>query len=208
MPCKSPSWSRRCHVAQSGKCDRHPLAIKHGQKLCPIEIFHVYFLMGPRWIAKLVHITPISLWFMVPITIVNGVYKPSSNWGAPPCIFSWDLPACNFWWNWRVHHRCSGHQNSPNISPKMKRKTWKSTVHQWVTLLFKKWLVSPVWFKSNFFSRLYGFLWKYHTPECWIIIVHLKTRVPDFPTHSNIIKYHQLMVLHIPSYHIPYPLVN
>ena len=23
-----------------------------------------------------VHITPISLWFMVPITIVNGVYNP------------------------------------------------------------------------------------------------------------------------------------
>jgi hypothetical protein len=22
---------------------------------------------------------------MVPITIVNGVYKPSYNWGAPPC---------------------------------------------------------------------------------------------------------------------------
>ena len=25
---------------------------------------------------------------MVPITIVNGVYKPSYNWGAPPCIYS------------------------------------------------------------------------------------------------------------------------
>ena len=23
---------------------------------------------------------------MVPITIVNGVYKPSYNWGAPPCM--------------------------------------------------------------------------------------------------------------------------
>ena len=31
------------------------------------------------------HITPISLWFMVLITIVNGVYKPTYNWGAPPC---------------------------------------------------------------------------------------------------------------------------
>ena len=28
-----------------------------------------------------------SLWFMVPITIVNGVYKPSYNSGAPHCIY-------------------------------------------------------------------------------------------------------------------------
>jgi hypothetical protein len=27
-------------------------------------------------IAKLVEITPISLWFIVDISIVNGVYKP------------------------------------------------------------------------------------------------------------------------------------
>ena len=32
-------------------------------------------------------ITPMSLWFMVPITIVNGVYKPSYNWGGPHCSF-------------------------------------------------------------------------------------------------------------------------
>ena len=30
-----------------------------------------------RQIAKLVHITPISLWFMADITILNGVYKPT-----------------------------------------------------------------------------------------------------------------------------------
>ena len=36
---------------------------------------------GPQTIAKLVNITPMSLWFMVPITIVNEVYKPSYNWG-------------------------------------------------------------------------------------------------------------------------------
>jgi hypothetical protein len=24
---------------------------------------------------------------MVLITIVNGVYKPTYNWGAPPCMF-------------------------------------------------------------------------------------------------------------------------
>jgi hypothetical protein len=26
-----------------------------------------------------------QLWFMVDITIVNGVYKPTYNWGAPSC---------------------------------------------------------------------------------------------------------------------------
>ena len=35
----------------------------------------------PRTIAKLVNITPISLWFMVVITIVNGVYEATYNWG-------------------------------------------------------------------------------------------------------------------------------
>ena len=28
---------------------------------------------------------------MVPITIVNGVYKPSYNWGAPHCSYLDDL---------------------------------------------------------------------------------------------------------------------
>ena len=41
------------------------------------------YKVGPAFtIAKLVNITPItpmSLWFMVPITIVHGVYKPSYN---------------------------------------------------------------------------------------------------------------------------------
>ena len=29
----------------------------------------------------------IQLWFMVDITIVNGVYKPTYNWGAPSCVY-------------------------------------------------------------------------------------------------------------------------
>ena len=37
----------------------------------------IYTSWGPQTIATLVQITPICLWFMVPITIVNGVYKPS-----------------------------------------------------------------------------------------------------------------------------------
>ena len=41
----------------------------------------------PQDSVQLVNITPISLWFMVLITIVNGVYKPTYNWGAPPCIY-------------------------------------------------------------------------------------------------------------------------
>lgn len=77
MPCKSPSWFPRCHVAKSGKRDRHPLAIKHG---LPETLSH---------------------WNM-PCLFFDGIYM--------------DLPACNFSWNWRVHHRCSGHQNSPYFS--------------------------------------------------------------------------------------------
>jgi len=49
---------------------------------------------GARWcpssLAKLVPITPISLWFMADITIVNGVYKPTYNWEAPSCGVVWE----------------------------------------------------------------------------------------------------------------------
>jgi len=44
----------------------------------------------PSSLAKLVQITPISLWFMADITMVNGVYKPTYNWGAPHCSFGLD----------------------------------------------------------------------------------------------------------------------
>ena len=40
---------------------------------------------GPLFaIAKLAKITPMSLWFMI-LTIVNGVYEPSSIAGGPHC---------------------------------------------------------------------------------------------------------------------------
>ena len=29
---------------------------------------------------------------MVLITIVNGVYKPTYNWGAPPCMLTFPVP--------------------------------------------------------------------------------------------------------------------
>jgi hypothetical protein len=41
---------------------------------------------GAPYFAKLVHITPISLWFMVDISIVTIVQKPTNKTGtAPPC---------------------------------------------------------------------------------------------------------------------------
>ena len=41
---------------------------------------------GAPELAKLVQITPISLWFMADIAIVNGVYKPTNiTGGAPSC---------------------------------------------------------------------------------------------------------------------------
>ena len=42
--------------------------------------FEGFYKVVPQFgIAKLVNITPISLWFMVDITVVNGVYKPTYN---------------------------------------------------------------------------------------------------------------------------------
>ena len=43
---------------------------------------------GAPKIAKLVYNSNnYGLWFMVLITIVNGVYKPTYNWGAPHCRY-------------------------------------------------------------------------------------------------------------------------
>ena len=38
-------------------------------------------------IEKFVNITPISLWFMVLIAILTGIYRLTYNWGAPHCMF-------------------------------------------------------------------------------------------------------------------------
>ena len=47
-----------------------------------------YNVGPPNEIAKLVQITSITRVYDTQITIVNGVYKPTCNWGAPPCIQS------------------------------------------------------------------------------------------------------------------------
>ena len=44
-----------------------------------------YTMWGPQTIAKLVNISPISLWFMAFIAIVAGAYKPTYNWGGSHC---------------------------------------------------------------------------------------------------------------------------
>ena len=49
---------------------------------------HIHTRWCPSSLAKLVQITPISLWFMADITTVNGGYlnQRSHHWGAPSCI--------------------------------------------------------------------------------------------------------------------------
>ena len=70
------------------------LAKSHG---FPVDFSHqamdfMRVSYGTRWchrsIAKLAHITPITMVFVGDISIVNGVYKPIYNvWGAPPCRY-------------------------------------------------------------------------------------------------------------------------
>ena len=40
---------------------------------------------GAPKIAKLVPITPITMVYGTYNELVNGVYKPTYNWGGPPC---------------------------------------------------------------------------------------------------------------------------
>ena len=51
----------------------------------PTQIQNGHTKWGPRSIAKLVNITPITMVYGTQITIVTGVYKPIYNWGAPHC---------------------------------------------------------------------------------------------------------------------------
>ena len=55
------------------------------------KFIHMLQCEAPK-IAKLVNITPISLRFMVLITIVNGAYKPTYNWGASHCNKYYNIP--------------------------------------------------------------------------------------------------------------------
>ena len=43
---------------------------------------------GPSSLAKLVNITPITIWFMVYINIVNGIINQLITGGAPPCMLN------------------------------------------------------------------------------------------------------------------------
>ena len=69
----------------------------------------------PATIAKLVNMTPISLWFIVLITIVTGAYKPTNiTWGASHCII-YDITydqqmgyrgwLMNYWSNYCLSYR-------------------------------------------------------------------------------------------------------
>ena len=64
---------------------------------CPdLKVKTRLYNVGPT-IAKLVQITPISMVYDTRITMVNGIYKPAYNWGAPHCRtsrFEFDIPVC------------------------------------------------------------------------------------------------------------------
>ena len=70
-----------------------PIPWSHGDsswvKRCQkswIESYHYHTKWGPQTIAKLVQITPVTMVYGTYNYIVNGVYKPSYNWGWPHCI--------------------------------------------------------------------------------------------------------------------------
>ena len=67
-------------------CDKDWFAAFH---TLGVIIFCSCPMRDTRWcpssLAKLVRTTPISLWFMVEISILAIVYKPTYNWGASPC---------------------------------------------------------------------------------------------------------------------------
>ena len=50
-------------------------------------IIYLYIYMwGPRLIAKLVQISPISMVYAIYNELVTGAYKPTYNWGASHCM--------------------------------------------------------------------------------------------------------------------------
>ena len=62
-----------------------------GKSTISMAIFNSYVKLPegitrwcPRSIAKLVQITPISLWFLL-VIYLNGIINQLITWGAPPC---------------------------------------------------------------------------------------------------------------------------
>ena len=55
-------------------------------------------------IAKLVNITPISLWFIVDVSILNGIINQLITGGAPPCMLGTRIIICLFHTNHRAVH--------------------------------------------------------------------------------------------------------
>ena len=78
-----PSWVRMCQLIAMPT--DVAMLWSFSERLF-LGIFHIYTMWGPRSIAKLVNITPITMVYGTQITIVNGVYKPTYNWGAPHCM--------------------------------------------------------------------------------------------------------------------------
>ena len=100
---------------------------------------HFYTMWGPRLIAKLVNITPITMVYGTYNKLVTGAYKPTYNWGASHCR--------NF------------HGIFMGCKPSEMGDLWIICVH----IFSKKWWIFQIWsskkwdWTSNFRSNLLGF---------------------------------------------------
>ena len=75
---------------------------------------------------------------MVDITIVNGVYKPSYNWGAPSCIQS-DLPSIQrCWFDIALIHRNHEWPMVPCLVDPFKNAVFTSTIIQLQIIIILK----------------------------------------------------------------------
>jgi len=75
---------------------------------------------------------------MADITIVNGVYKPTYNWGAPSCIQS-DLPSIQrCWFDIALIHRNHEWPMVPCLVDPFKNAVFTSTIIQLQIIIILK----------------------------------------------------------------------
>ena len=127
--------------------------------ICPgLQLLGIYTMWGPRSIAKLVPITPITMVYGTDNYSIHGVYKPTYNWGAPHCIiyiytYDWGKIAAL-----HLYHRYLG-INMINFAPCRRAEVLiRCIVSMFVGVSCCAWLVKVTW--SQRFSSPDGSRWE------------------------------------------------
>ena len=135
---------------------------------------------GPQTIAKLVNITPMSLWFMVLITIVTGAnLNQLITGGGPHCRAKKpveDYPPVAL--HDDMTRQCLVDGAQQQRSPGSRGSGVTTVDVLWMFLVIERWRSSPLWQLLSVFICSSG--WWFGT---WILFFHILGRILPFDFH-------------------------